>query len=223
MYRNGTTSYGDALWHCKCDCGNECDIATRSLKSGLTQSCGCLRNEKTYEACGNNIANQRFGKLTALYPLLGTNSGNGIKWHCLCDCGNECDVALGNLTSGGTQSCGCLKMSHGELKINQLLTNNNINFIQEYRPKDSSIPFDARFDFYLPEQNYIIEFDGCQHYIIGTGLYNTLEKVQKTQEHDKIKNEWCKNNNIPLIRIPYTRYKELCLEDLLLETSQFII
>jgi len=38
-----------------------------------------------------------------------------------------------------------------------------------------------------------------------------------------IKNQWCKNNNIPLIRIPYTHLEDLRLEDLLLETSQFII
>lgn len=43
------------------------------------------------------------------------------------------------------------------------------------------------------------------------------------QEHDKLKNQWCKENNIPLIRIPYTRYNDLCIEDLLLETSNFII
>jgi len=38
-----------------------------------------------------------------------------------------------------------------------------------------------------------------------------------------IKNQWCKNNNIPLIRIPYTHLQNLCLEDLQLETSKFII
>jgi len=38
-----------------------------------------------------------------------------------------------------------------------------------------------------------------------------------------IKNQWCKENNIPLIRIPYTHLQDLCLEDLQLETSQFII
>ena len=38
-----------------------------------------------------------------------------------------------------------------------------------------------------------------------------------------MKNAWCLANNIPLIRIPYTKYNDLCLEDLLLETSQYII
>jgi hypothetical protein len=37
-----------------------------------------------------------------------------------------------------------------------------------------------------------------------------------------MKNQWCLDNNILLIRIPYTHYNDLCLEDLLPETSKFI-
>jgi len=37
------------------------------------------------------------------------------------------------------------------------------------------------------------------------------------------KNQWCKENNIPLIRIPYTHLKDLCIEDLLLETSNYVV
>jgi hypothetical protein len=51
----------------------------------------------------------------------------------------------------------------------------------------------------------------------------TEEKFKYTQEHDSFKNQWCKDNNIPLIRIPYTHLKDLCLEDLLLETSKYIV
>ena len=47
--------------------------------------------------------------------------------------------------------------------------------------------------------------------------------MKAQQERDIIKTQWCKDNNIPLIRIPYWHLKELKLEDLLLETSKFII
>lgn len=47
--------------------------------------------------------------------------------------------------------------------------------------------------------------------------------METRKKHDKIKNEYCKNKNIPLIRIPYTHFEKICLEDLLLETSNFII
>ena len=49
------------------------------------------------------------------------------------------------------------------------------------------------------------------------------KSLEIKKEYDKMKNEYCKENNIPLIRIPYIHLKELKLEDLLLDTSQFVI
>ena len=79
----------------------------------------------------------------------------------------------------------------------------------------------ARFDFYV-NNSYLIEYDGTTHYV-PIGGWNNEKSVQNQQERDAIKNQWCKENNIPLIRIPYTHLKDLCIEDLLLETSQFIV
>ena len=59
-----------------------------------------------------------------------------------------------------------------------------------------------------------------QHFIKDNGYGADLENIQK---RDAFKNAWTKEKNIPLIRIPYTHYDDLCLEDLLLETSSFII
>lgn len=50
-----------------------------------------------------------------------------------------------------------------------------------------------------------------------------IEKTKQTQKHDKIKNNWCKENNIPIIRIPYTKLHNIQIEDLLLDTSNYII
>ena len=52
---------------------------------------------------------------------------------------------------------------------------------------------------------------------------DTEENFLKIQQRDAFKNNWCKEHKIPLIRIPYTHYDNLCLEDLKLETSKFII
>lgn len=76
-----------------------------------------------------------------------------------------------------------------------------------------------KFDFYI-ENKYLIEYDGEQHFKDNSfGIQGSL-KIQ--QERDKYKNHWCKENNIPLIRIPYT-HKSIILEDILLETSKFIV
>lgn len=63
------------------------------------------------------------------------------------------------------------------------------------------------FDFYLYDKNIIIEYDGLHHFEPVKG-WGGEEKFKITQENDEIKNTYCKNNNITLIRIPYTCTKE---------------
>ena len=206
------------IWYCRCDCGNSILVSTDHLRSGNTQSCGCLKREKAMV----DLTNMRFGRLTVLYPTEERSSEGSVVWHCLCDCGNTTLVSSKNLHSGNTQSCGCL-VSHGEQKISELLNKHGIPY--EPQKKFTSCRFSdtnaqAKFDFYISEDNYLIEYDGEQHFYVN-GNWNTEENFQKTQEHDAYKNQWCKENNIPLIRIPYWHLNNLCIEDLLLETTQF--
>jgi hypothetical protein len=84
----------------------------------------------------------------------------------------------------------------------------------------------AKFDFYV-NNKYLIEYDGEQHFApcrFGSIPQEEAEqRFKKQQEYDKLKNQWCKEHKIPLIRIPYTHYNDLCLKDLLLNTSSYII
>ena len=68
------------------------------------------------------------------------------------------------------------------------------------------------FDFYLPDYNILIEYDGQQHYQIAFG--QDEQKLFLQQENDKIKNNWCKKNNIKLIRISY-RQKNITINDII--------
>ena len=206
------------IWKFQCDCGNICEISTKHIST--TKSCGCLISETN----SINIKGQKFGKLTALYSLNKTQNGS-IIWHCKCDCGNECDINGGNLRSGHTTSCGCIR-SKGENKIKELLLNNNIDFIREKTYPDCKDKELLRFDFYIPEKNYLIEYDGIQHFTTvsdNNPHWNTEENVSEVKRRDKIKNKYCKENNIPLIRIPYFKLNTLSLEDLLLESSNFLL
>ena len=63
--------------------------------------------------------------------------------------------------------------------------------------------------FFVNNQ-YIIEFDGVQHYDVSNPWYG------KNKEHDEYKTQWCKEHNIPLIRIPYTKLQTLTIEDLII-------
>lgn len=206
-------SGGRIIWKCLCECGNICYVSANNLEK--TQSCGCLKYKNQPF---KDITGQKFGKLTVLEKTEQRKHGN-IVWKCLCDCGNICYIQSASLIHGLTKSCGCLK-SQGEEKIIKILQENNIYFEKE--KTFDSCRFDnsnslAKFDFYI-NNSYIIEFDGVQHF-----KQMGWESLSEIQYRDICKNKWCKENNIPIIRIPYTHYENLSIKDLLLETSAFII
>lgn len=216
---NQRTKNRSVIWHCRCDCGNEKDVDAYTLTSGQSQSCGCRQKEIASSLGGKNkidITGKRFGKLVALYPIYSSDSSKHTKWHCHCDCGNEVDIDLGNLRQGFSQSCGCT-LSKQEEKIIQLLSHNHIPFIYQYSFKENPR---YRFDFYV-NNSYLIEYDGMQHFGYNGYGWNTKEKFNKTRNNDLLKNKYCFENNIPLIRIPFD--KEYDLKDLLLETTKFLI
>ena len=220
----GSDKRRESIWRCQCECGNITNVLSSNLRKGYTKSCGCLQKEKAGKNTPiKDLSNMSFGQLTVLYPTSQRLNGQ-VVWHCKCTCGKEIDVRSNNLISGNTFSCGCLKQSHGEYLIEQLLQKNNMQYEKE-KTFSSCIFNDtkqlARFDFYVNNQ-YIIEFDGEQHFNYTQTGWNTKEQFIKTKEHDNYKNQWCKENNIPIIRIPYLHEKDICLEDLLL-TSSFII
>lgn len=217
--RAENTKQGQAQWKCKCDCGNEVIVRGYGLING-TKSCGCLQKEKIQEN-RLDLTNQKFGKLTAIKPIHLQSTGLA-GWLCQCECGSIVEVPTTLLTRGIQFSCGCIK-SKGEEKISQILFQNHILFKKEKtfddcRFKDTNVL--ARFDFYINNQ-YIIEFDGKQHFTIkNTGWGESLESIQK---RDEFKNQYCFEHNIPIIRIPYTHLNDICLEDLIPETSQFLL
>ena len=211
------------VWKCICDCGNETEVSAASLKTGRTKSCGCLKQEKDKQPKGNviDLVGQEFNKLTVLERNGSDNRGEAC-WLCKCECGNIISVLSSNLRSGHTTSCGCERRSRGELAIAKLLTENNISFEQEVSMFKFANGTNARFDFYV-DNKYLIEYDGETHYQYNLHGWHTLEQLQAQQERDVIKNQWCIDNNIPLIRIPYTNLNELSIDDLKLETSKFLI
>ena len=206
------------IYHCKCECGNEKDVPAETLRRGESQSCGCLNRELAAERCRAtriDLTGQRFGKLVALFPIYNENGGHTL-WHCKCDCGNECDIDMGNLRQGFSQSCGCTH-SKNEENIIKLLTKNNISFEYQKRFDDLKI---KEFDFYI-NNNYIIEFDGQQHFFFTGYGWDTKDYYERTHKSDLIKNKYCFDNKIPLIRIPYD--VDYTLNDLKLETTRFLL
>ncbi len=102
--------------------------------------------------------------------------------------------------------CPKCKSSKGEIMIRNFLIKNKIEFEEQKRFKDCRDINPLPFDFYLPQYNLCIEFDGKQHFIL-TKFKSSMsdeqmkENLKICQFHDKLKNEYCKNNNIFLLRL----------------------
>ena len=98
----------DDCWLFKCDCGNEKIMPAANVKWCRVRSCGCLQSEHIENLRKMDIANQRFGRLTAIRPTANHDTSGSIIWECTCDCGNVVFYSVNRLTRGSTLSCGCL-------------------------------------------------------------------------------------------------------------------
>jgi len=101
------------------------------------------------------------------------------------------------------QGCPLCNESKGEKEIKEILKENNIIFIPQKRFNDCKYKRKLPFDFYLPEHNICVEYDGRQHFE-PVKDFGGKEQLKKTQKNDKIKDKYCNNNNIKLLRIKYT-------------------
>lgn len=217
------TKKGKGVYYkCKCSCGNVVTIQGAMLRSKNSRSCGCISKELREEF--EDLSGRRFGKLVVIKRVPNEGRGHGTRFLCQCDCGATTVVARYSLISHETMSCGCIN-SQGEYKVAQILEENGIKFQKQKVYKDlRTTKYGApKFDFYIPEGNYLIEYDGEQHFKYSNKGWNTKEHYEKVKARDELKNEYCKEKGIPLIRIPYTQFEELCIKDLKLETTKFRI
>lgn len=202
LHPSGHTEQGLVIWHCKCDCGNECDARGYDLQRGHTTSCGCARKR--------DLTNRRFGKLVAIKPTGEKNSQGAHIWKCKCDCGTELEVNAKDLLRGHRKSCGCLT-SIAEVSIRQWLQDNEISYIDEYSFPDLRYKYPLRFDFYIPTANnnfFLIEYQGSQHYD------NSDFGKQQREITDKMKQEYCKKHGIRLEEIRFDEDIEARLKEI---------
>ena len=218
LYKVGISKMYGMMWHCKCDCGKECDVSGTFLRRGHTSSCGCNVGETASNNFLKDLTGKKFGYLTVIDRA--ANNGTNVMWNCICDCGNKTSVRAGNLISGTTTSCGCRKISYGEEKIQDILNENNIKYLYNkgyFKDLISSVGGLLRYDFILFDEETpyrIIEFDGTQHNA-PQEHFGGEEKFLHQKENDFLKNQYALSHNIPLVRIPYSKRNSMTLEDLL--------
>jgi very-short-patch-repair endonuclease/predicted Zn-ribbon and HTH transcriptional regulator len=181
-------------------CGNKFELKPNDFISN-GQRCPICTKEKQYSAkrkTNDTFLKEVFNLVGDEYTFLEKYVNNSTKIKVKHNkCNNEYSVTPIKFLSG--RRCPYCKKSFGELKIKSLLEDMNINFIQEYRFDDCKYERTLPFDFYLPDKNICIEYDGEFHYSVQ--YYK--DDLIKQQKRDNIKNEYCKNHNIKLIRISY--------------------
>lgn len=130
---------------------------------------------------------------------------NAIKHQCL-KCNHSWNATPHNILKG--TSCPKCNASHGENKIEKYLKNNNIEYFSQYKFDNCVDKRSLPFDFYIPNKNICIEYDGIQHFQ-PIKIFGDDNGFLNTQRRDKIKSEYCNVNNIKLIRIPYYDYDKI--------------
>lgn len=220
-------------WTCQCSCGLIKDICGTDLRLGKTTKCKNHQKNlqslipkdvpykkyirtKNHSGIIKDETNNKYGLLTVIKQDHIDNASRHVFWLCKCECGNTRIVDGSKLRNGLVLHCGCISMSNGELKIQQILLNNNIKFKKEYTFQDLVSPIDnktkLRFDFAIfNEKNELIkliEFQGIQH-------YQKSGRLDDPRMNDKIKRDFCKSHSLILLEIPYWDYNKIDIDYLL--------
>ena len=234
-------------WLCKCDCGKITSVWEDHLEQGKynmkggTRSCGCLnpiknhcRGTKITNHIGTIVNNYKYVLRLFLdsnksYKFLFQDLTNNM-WR-VSDTRHIKDLAHNPRYEFKTSEEALnnyykkisIKNFSNYIEENNIMTmlfKNNFIWTKHYADENCKdkvpLPFDIAIfdnDFNL---SYIIEYDGKQHF---TQVSNW--NFEKTRKHDLIKNKYCFDNNIPLIRIPYD--VEYTINDLKLETTRFLL
>lgn len=188
---------------CICECGNETIVDMGNLLSERTASCGCWEKESRYTRSHyQDISGCRFGILTVVDKTENASSNGSMIWKCLCDCGNVVYASYTDLVRCRKTSCGCSNYSNMENFIANVLSEHQINYIPQARFSDCKNIYPLPFDFYLYDYNTIIEYDGEQHFR-PVDFFGGDVGFAKIIFNDNIKNNYCEEHKINLIRLPY--------------------
>ena len=181
-----------------------------AVSEGKKPSCGCLKYsgfKKHQEETEVNLINKRFENLLVVDkgPVVevGKDKKKRKTWKCLCDCGQITYVTSGDLTSGNTKSCGCLK-SIGEKQIANIFTKLRVAFEREYSFEDllSDKNNPLRFDFAVFDNSnlsFLLEYQGEQHYAPTGAPFGQMQR----EITDAQKKEYCNKHGYKLFEIAY--------------------
>ena len=116
-------------------------------------------------------------------------------------CGNVYSVSPSNFKQG--YRCPYCSSPKGENLINKILKSLNINYETQKTFDDLKDINLLSYDFYIPSQNILIEYQGIQHYQ-AVDVFGGETEFSIQQKHDKMKADYAKAHHYNLIAVPYT-------------------
>jgi hypothetical protein len=141
-------------------------------------------------------------------------SNKSVWW--VCKKGHEWKIEISNRNGKlprNRTNCPVCNFSKGERKINNFLLENNIKFITQKRFLNCKNKKPLPFDFYLPEINTLVEYDGQQHfYPVRFGNISeddSIDNLVTVRKNDEIKRMFCEKERINLVRISYCDFDNI--------------
>lgn len=196
----------------KFTCNNHLDKGIQEISWFHLKTCakGCAYCTGRYKTTKDFIV--EMAEINPNIEIIGeyTGSENAVDCRCkLCGC---LWSPIGRSLKNG-QGCPHCTMSKGEIKVRQFLDSQKIKYVSQKTFDDCIYEQKLKFDFYLSDYNIIIEYDGEQHFkpvdFANKGIEWATNLYNKNLEKDAIKNKYCKDNHIFLIRIPYYEYDNI--------------
>jgi len=139
------------------------------------------------------------------------NAITPIKVECL-NCGHRFKISISSISSRMSSCTKCTNSSKGERKIYNYLDKKNVEYIMQYRFDGCRNVLPLPFDFYLPNYNLCIEYQGEQHYNKDSWFSKNgklKDSFLEVKKRDKIKKVFCSKNKINFLEIPYWEFNNI--------------
>lgn len=191
---------------CECECGNVVRINKTDVVNGHTLSCGCLHKERTAESNTKDYSGYVSPYGVEILDKTKKNEHGTWEYNCKCPlCGKIFQSIPCKIIEGSVTSCGCKRESSGEQLIAYILDINQIDYEKQKRFLECKNIYTLPFDFAIIKNGHVfglIEYDGKQHEE-SVDFFGGQEAFLCRKRNDEIKNDFCKENNIPLLRLTH--------------------
>lgn len=185
-------------------------ITYDNFKSGF--GCKFCGDDRTREARRNDFDKVKdvFLKhdMLLIEDQIYKNSSQKLKYICIHH--KEKGIQEMSCSNALKNYCPFCNIKKGELSISNYLDNQNVNYEFQKRFKDllSNKNGHLSYDFYLPDYNLLIEYQGQQHYY-PVDFFGGEEQFAIQKTHDEQKRKYAKDNNYKLLEIPYTEFDNI--------------